>query len=379
MRYITTIFFSITIVIAGCVKEYAVPGTKYNDMIVIDGILTDKGQAQVRMTHSYEAAKKQTRRCTGADVTITDSDGQVFKLEEDKYDQGMYRLAPRLLTAQIGKTYQLRATYDGITYLSAKEEMLAVPEITNMSFDYSEDNDGVWVSASTLGNNDDTRYFAWAYEETWKFRTPYVSERLLNHLICYTKLNSKGIFTATTETLTDNRLDNSRVYFISFDNDRLGMRYSTLLKLQSISRDTYRYLEHAKKLNFNNGSLFDPIPTSVNGNILSENGTVAALGNFQVSAESHCRFYIDYQDLKPGQRVMWASDICELESVGITDTAKIKEIKDKGWAFKDTLYGIYGEIIGLEYTNFGICFDCMSTGASNVPPSWWDELPTPVK
>lgn len=374
-----TVIILSAIAIAGCVKEYAVPGLKYNDMIVIDGILTDGGEAHVKISHTYNSATNRTSRCSGAEVTITDSDGRVYTLIEDKRDEGTYSGAPDEIKAQVGKSYQLKVTYEGTTYLSPMEEMLAVPEISGASFAYSDDNDGVWVNASMSGDNDGTRYFAWAYDETWKFQTPYITARLLDNHICYMTKTSKGILTATTESMTDNRLDNSRVYFISFDNDRLAMRYSTMLKLQSVSRNTYLYLEHAKELNVNNGSLFDPIPSSVNGNILSEDGTVAALGNFQVSAQSQKRLYIDYSELKRAQKVMWYSDICGLDTFDFSDTAHFKEMSGRGWAIMDTIFGSGGFPMFRRMSNFSYCFDCMSTGAPNVPPSWWEERPSPVK
>lgn len=354
--------------LSGCVKEYAVPGHKYNDIVVIDGMLTEKGGATVKISHSYDDKKQYTKRGAGAEVSIICSDGQVTALPEARFDEGTYSCAAEALQSLVGNTYQLKVIYENNTYLSSPEKMLPVADLQDVSFEYADDSSGVWILASAEGKNDETRYFSWAYNETWKIRTPYTTERFIDNQICYTSKNSKGIITTTTETLHTNKQIKTRIFFIDFKNERLAMRYSVLLKLQSLSRETHLYMSELQKTNVNNGGLFDPIPLSLAGNIVAESGDIPVIGNFQVSAESEKRLYIDYNDLAAGQKVYWASDYCQLEKT--LDTNRVKDLLNLGWAIMDT---VRGQDPGIRLLNYASCFDCTATGGKVTAPSWWVE------
>ncbi len=355
-----------------CVKEYSVPGMRYDDVIVIDGMLNDNHTATVKISRTFNTIQKNPEVVSGAEVYITDSDGKVLKLSEDQKDAGTYRADPAEIDVQAGKSYQLTVKENGNTYQTGQERMHAVPTIEDLSFEYANDSTGVWILATATGSDDETRYFSWEYDETWKIRTPYVSQRFINYTECYPTQKSQGVYISTTESLTANKLVDNRVYFIDFMTDRLSFRYSTLLQLQSISRDTYLYLDHVKKINLSNGSLFDPIPSSLNGNVFCNDKSVPVLGNFQVSAVSQKRMYVDYSELNPDENIYWASDYCEILLISLVDFVKKEDAISKGWVVIDTPRE-------LRLSNHLNCFNCNASGASNISPQWWEDLPSEVK
>lgn len=369
-KYITIILIAVAIV--GCVKEYAVPGTKYNDMVVIDGLLTDQGEAVVKISHSYKQTQIHGAMGTGAVVSICDAKGQILTLAEDTREKGTYRADATPLNVCVGNSYQLTVRYAGNTYQSSSETMLSAPTIDKLGYVSAKDNDGVWVIASTTGNDDGGRYFAWTFDETWKILTPIISSRPIHHSICYANQMSAGIYLSSTATARSNQLIDERVYLVDYQSPRLGVRYSSLVTIYSLSRDTYTYLEQVKKVNNENGGLFDPIPFSMLGNIASSDASVPVIGNFQASASAQKRLYIDRLDLAQNTMVDWGMKLCEMQCAG---GKMIDSLVILGWSIIDTV----GPPCGTRMSNSLACFDCVTTGASDIAPSWWEERPSPIK
>ncbi len=370
MKYL--IFLLAVNLVFGCVKEYSVPGMKYDDILVIDGMLIDNNTATVKISRTFNTIQKNPEVVSGAEVYITDSDGKVLKLSEDLNDAGTYRADPEEIDVQVGKSYQLTVKQNGNTYTSSDETMNAAPDVENLGFVKSAQNDGVWVVASTTGQDDGTRYFAWSYEETWKSITPFVSTRPIHKSVCFVNNKSVGIFFSNTAALSKNQLKNEKVYFIDFMNQRLSARYSTMINVYSISRDSYTYLEHIRKINNDNGGIFDPIPSSMNGNLICSDASVPVIGNFQVSASLQKRLYIDRSELGPNIVVGLGMKRCQLDCLGLSP--QLDSMIKANWYIMDTVSNC-----GVRISNFTDCFDCLSTGASDIAPAWWVERNFVVK
>ncbi len=352
----------------GCVKEYSIPGVKYNEMLVIDGMLTDQDMAVVKVSHSYKTEAVSVQRASGAEVTIVDSDGQVYALQEEKNNEGTYMSELGMMHTQHGKTYQLVVKYNGTTYQSSEEEMLAVPKIDSASFTYSDDKNGIWITVSTTGQDIDSKYFTWSLDETWKITTSYVSTRQIHVLTCFTGQTTGGILLSNTASLSHNILNDEQIYFIPFSTNRLAVRYSALINMYSITRDTYLYLEHVKKTNESNGGLFDPIPSSMNGNIVSSDGGSPVVGNFQASSVSSHRIFIDRQDLDRNIMIDWGGHNCLLEEYSIYEKKRTDSLLALSWSIMDT---VGSDEFKIRISNMEQCFNCIATGASSIPPVWW--------
>ena len=128
------------------------------------------------------------------------------------------------------------------------------------------------------------------------------------------------------------------------------------------------YLNHIKKTNELGGSLFDPIPANMNGNITSE--SVPVIGNFQVSSLKSKRIYIDRSDLPSDLMISTGMGDCGLDMAGYGD----KKTVDSLQAIKILIDTVeISNNLFIRFTNWQRCFDCTATGSPNTPPSWWEE------
>lgn len=369
-RKFAFIAIPLLMLMAACVKPYYPEIDKYDKIVVIDGILTDDGLPPVvNLSYSYQVETHRSEAIKGATVFISSSDGNRYDLTET--DDGTYTYTQSMFDVKVGMTFRLIVEFDGNVYSSSIETVLPVAKLTECTMapvlQGSEKGADIYVSSN--GTAEESRYYSWGYEETWKFEVPLYTPNALTRRICYAKNISKGILIGTTESYATNSFSGHKLYNIISSSPKMSIRYSTLIKQYSISRDTYMYLQHVQKMNENNGSLFDPIPSSMNGNISSESAKV--IGNFQVSSTSKLRFYIDRSDLPRELLISPGMEQCSMAMALKADKRRQDSLISSGMVIMDT--SIVEHDVVYRYASEKYCFDCTATGAPNTPPSWWEE------
>lgn len=360
----------LALLLVTCVKPYNPDIDNYDKIVVIDGLLTDDGLPPVvNLSYSYKVETYRAEAISGATVYISSSDGSRYDLSEKS--DGVYTYTKPMFEVKLGMSFKLVAEFDGNVYASTLETVLPVATLTQPAMQpvLQGADKGVDVYVSSQGTDDDSRYYAWAYEETWKFEVPIFTPLSESKRICYARNYSKGITIGTTESYKENNIDRFKLYNISSASPRLSLRYSTLIKQYSISRDTYMYLQHVQKTNEGSGSLFDPIPASMNGNVSSE--TAKVIGNFQVSGTSKFRFYIDRSDLPPSLIISPGMEDCRMEMANVNDRRRQDSLINEGMVLMDT--AVVDRDVMYRYATATTCFDCTATGAPNTPPSWWED------
>lgn len=363
---------------SACIKEYNPEIEKYSEVIVIDGMLTDTTfTPYIIVSRSVEVDEGVGIHdyLSGASVQIKSGSGESYPLQDMK--NGRYEYKGNEIIGKVGQNYWVHIEYDGNTYVSHPETMLPVSNITAIAFSAvksanGSQYDGVDMFVSTKGKASESRYVAWTYAEDWKFKVPVVSTRFANKQICWTNATSDGIMIGTSEALVDNVIDRVKVYRILLDNHRLSIRYSSEIYQYSLTRDTYKYLEHVQNVNNNNGSLFDPVPASVNGNIYCENNEdIPVIGNFQISSVSAKRVFIDRTDLPSDIRVERGFNNCDSKRAPIEDKRMQDSIANKGYVIMDTAR--IELVTYVRYAKYPLCFNCTASGAPNYGPDWWIE------
>lgn len=359
----------IIVLLVTCVKPYYPDIDKYDKILVIDGILTDDGDApRVTITYSFQVESKKPDAVKGAKVYINSSDGAKYDLTEKS--PGVYTFVGTMFNVEPGMSFQLIVEHEGNIFSSQYETMMPVAPITDLSMRVVTDpaNQGASIFLSSKGTEQESKYYSWSYEETWKFLVPLITPKFEDRRICYANSSSVGINIGTTDTYNENSFSNFPILFISNQSPRLSIRYSILVKQYSISRDTYLYLDHVKKTNESNGSLFDPIPASMNGNISCESTPV--IGNFQVSSVSSKRMFIDRHELV-GINVVQGMKECDQEDVLPDNKHVIDSLESLGYVLMDI--STINQFTYYRYASSVLCFDCTAAGAPNTPPSWWVE------
>ncbi len=364
------IIIPLVLLLATCVKPYYPDIDKYDKIVVIDGLLADDGTPPVViLSYSYKTDKHFSDPISDASVYITSSDGSRYDLAETV--DGKYTYTQDMFQVKVGMSFQLVVEHDGNVFSSTLETVMPVAPVTTLSMapiDNSESN-SISILLSSVGTDEQSKYYSWQCEETWKFRVPLISPKLINKEVCYAKQQTKGIIIGSTESFSNNSFDLFHVLSVPFDSPKLSIRYSVLAKQYSITRECYLYLQHIQKINESNGSLFDPVPASMNGNVASENSPV--IGNFQVSSVSQYRLFIDRSDLPKNAIISQGLEDCTMESATLGDTRMKDSLIGAKMILMDT--AIIQTTTFLRFASAITCFDCTASGAPNTPPSWWTE------
>mgnify|MGYP001806291361 CR=1 FL=1 len=363
------LYISLLLLLSACVKPYDPDIDKYERVIVIDGTLTDDGTSPlVRITYSSKAGASDGKSVSGAVVYIMTSNGKRYDLSEES--QGTYNYTQPMFPVTAGTSYQLVVEHEGHMFKSTMEKMLPASPITDISFQVKSDLKGVGLLISTEELDSASRYYLWKLTETWKFRSPIFSEkRSVNKDICYASTRDE-LELGTTELFSHNCFNRFQLLYIPASSPKLFSRYSILVEQLSISRSTYMYLNHVKKTNESGGSLFDPIPANMNGNITSESAPV--IGNFQVSSLTSKRIYIDRSDLPSDLIISFGMEDCDLETASMEGSQKrFRDSLQECMVIMDTVSDPLGTYV--RFATAIRCFDCTATGSPNTPPEWWEE------
>jgi hypothetical protein len=360
-------YLFLLLVLLACVKPYYPTIDKYERVIVIDGTLTDDGTPPlVNISYSSNVKGAKIEKVAGAVVSIVTSDGQNYNLSE--ISKGTYSYTKAMFPVTIGSSYQLEVENEGQVFKSTMEKLIPSSPITDLSFQVKSDNSGIDLLISTKDVDSASKYYLWKLTETWKFRSPiYSSTRSVNKQICYASSRDE-LKLGTTELFSQNYFNRFPFLYIPASSPKLFLRYNILVEQLSISRSSYMYLNYINKTNESGGSLFDPIPANMNGNITSESAPV--IGNFQVSSLKLKRIYIDNSDLPKNLIISSGMKDCQLNEISMSQ----KKTRDSLSAFMTVMDTVseHGDSF-VRFTTWERCFDCTATGSPNTPPTWWEE------
>ena len=209
--------------LAGCIDPYWPElGVKYDNVLVVDGMVTDDaGPHTIKLSRSSLVEDADFIPLSGCEVSVEDNAGNVVSFFEE--NEGVYATIEGNLIGHAGAAYRtIILTPDGIRYESDFEvlpESTAI-EAINHKLEYREVADGshpingVQFYVSTTQATQDTNYFLWRLESTFKFqanhRVRYIfdgefhdftpNDSLLN---CWRTASVKKIFTYSTVNLDD--------------------------------------------------------------------------------------------------------------------------------------------------------------------------------
>ncbi len=282
--------------------EDSVSGTT---LLVVDGKITDQtGAWQVELSYSSSSLKSyEGEKISGAQVTISSNADEEIYLTES--EPGVYVPEDADRVGEPGKIYQLRITTpDGKRYASQPETMVPVPPIDSIyakleSVNYlSALNDlltqwGMRIYVSTGSKTSNPGFYRWEWAETYEVNT-VTPESISTPSTCWIYGNIyRSIILGTTSNLEKDVISNQPILFVPKRGAKLGARYSVRVKQYSLTRSTYDYWNKINEQIESAGSIFDPAPAQIIGNICNvDDNDEIVLGNFQVSAYTEKRFFI---------------------------------------------------------------------------------------
>lgn len=353
------------------------------DFLIVEGFINANGLTSVRLSKSIKLAETGfIKHENGAILQIEGDDNTVYPLMFK--GNGLYQSDE--LTLSSDNIYRLRIkTAEGLEYLSDYSEVLNSPEV-EVSWD--QQDDGVRIYANTEDPSGQTKYYQWTYEEDWEVKSirlslfevvsinPLVTikERTLEDvqkvLTCWGHTNSTNILTFSTTALAEVKVSEFPLVFIPNGSDKLTVRYSILARQNAIPRDAYEFLELMKKNSEQMGSLFDPMPSNIKGNIHNvHNPEEPAVGYIYTANPSEKRIFIESAEAGNWQHSM----MCLEKFVKRTDFFTLGELfREDMNSIADTLNQI--EFNGSETKGWLIypspCLDCRLRGGT-VKPDFW--------
>jgi len=368
MRSQTIIRLSLFIaLVAGCTIEFLPETDEIQDLLVVDGMITDIDQVnRIRLSRSTPpGAPLGSRPVKGAIVTITDENGIITTLTESP--EGTYCTDSTQFTGRVGGRYSLSIEINNTLYSTDFIEMKPVPPISSLYYekevivsskDTNDIDEGCRVYVDTYDPSGKCLYYRWDYDETWEYQIPY---NVINKT-CYVSDYSDEVLIKNTSGYSQARVTKYPVVFISNETDRLKETYSILVSQYSLDESEYNFWEKVQGISQNVGNLYDITPSAITGNIRCiTDPKETVLGYFSVSAVTQQRLFI--HDHFYGLPVFYT--YCATDT--IIGTLPETGLNTEYWVIED-----YSDEVPPLWviTDFRECADCTTRGTSEMPPYW---------
>jgi hypothetical protein len=369
----------IPLIIYSCIFPFEPKITKYENVLVVDGLLTNLPNncfVKLTRTYPYNANKYSTE--DEADVRITDNSGNEIRLLDNK--NGLYLPADSGFSGVVGRKYKVTVkTSSGEVCESGFEELKEPVDIDNIYYQFSDNGNGrqgLQILINTYDRQKKSFYYSWDYAETWEFWVPYISmsDYLPEMKICYKDFTSRKISIESTKNYIDDKVSGFPLYFVDNKTNRLSSKYSVLVRQYVLTEKTYQFYRDLKDINENTGTLFDRTPVILVGNMVNTlNPKQPVLGNFQVSGASEKRIFIYRSDLPSSMIVTTEYEFCESDLLSKKrNLPRLDSLLRVGWVVMDTIYEpeAHDTLIGVALSR--ACFDCTVKGKLKKP-DFWDE------
>lgn len=376
--YTYVVFISVLLFSFACKKAFEHDAISDSpSLLVVEGIINPGGQTKIALTRTLKLSEKTAAKTEkGAKLQIEGANNAIFQLTESS--TGVYTLPPTNFNA--AQQYRLRIkTAAGKEYLSELMSVRSTPAIDSLNWKRESDGLGIYINAHDSNNN--TRYYQWDYVETWEQRSSDFSEfiykdakiqdRNLSEIpllfTCWRTIASTSILLASTAKLSSDVVSDFPLVHIPNGNEKLGVRYSILVRQYAIGREAYEYLTLMKRNSEQQGSLFDNQPSEIIGNIKCiTDPKEQVIGFVNISQVLEKRIFIKNDQL-PGWNFNRACNILVVRNHKDSLAAAFTTGSNLVVSSNLNMAGL------IESYNGGSadCIDCRTRGGSNVKPAFW--------
>ena len=360
---------------SGCKEKFPFPESAVsNSYLVVEGFINTGGPTNIKLSRTAMPDDNALIRPESyARVFIESDNGWTYPLAEN--GAGLYSAAQFIPDPAAKYRISIQTT-NGISYFSDFVEVKTTPPID--SINWVRTDDGVRIYVNTHDPQNATRYYAWQFDETWEIQSTYPSlweykdhEMIRRNdpyrlVTCWQSASSTNILIGSSAKLANDIIYGMPLTFIPDDSWKLGVRYSINAKQKALSKGAFEYLEKMKKNSEQLGSIFDPQPSSISGNIhCSDNPGEMVIGYIYATNVEEKRIF-----MTRGQVSEWKYRLyCELFSV----TSTLQDSLDAAFGNSGNL--VIDEIRNdsglIGYTgSSAICIDCTLRG-TDIKPDFW--------
>ncbi len=279
------VFVLLSFILLSCVDQVDLLYRNEEPVLVVNGEVTSEAPPyNLRLSYSgrFVSGSIITSRLAvnGARVMLYDDLGDSVRFRQNLFEPALYQSDERF-RCQIGRSYRLRVEMpDGKVYSSKPQLMRDVPPISGLSADRTKDFVRFYVEAKDPEN--EVNYYRWqAYSISLK--TSSGGGPTTCSVSCWTYNRSEGA-NVYADTYTNGKEIRNRVVHYSIIDQAVPLsRHYVEVKQMSISPEAYLYWQQYEEQRARTGSIFDPLPSTIIGNMVSETSNKEfALGFFGV-------------------------------------------------------------------------------------------------
>ncbi len=385
MKRVLPIIAFLPVLFAGC-KEMYDPGiiNPETGYLVVEGFINSGSEpTSISLSRTTKLTENIfSKPELNARVTVEGDDNKSFSLVSTS--PGIYSSA-QPLTLNTAVQYRLKInTANGNEYVSAYSSIKHSPVIDSIT--WKRENGGVQIYVNNHDDNTNEKsYYRWTFQEIWEIRSTYLSNlkyetntsgnpvRVIykypdqspdySMYYCWQNSRSANILLGSTERLSQNVIY-LPITHIQQGSIKLGVLYSIEIKQHALSKNAYDFYLQMKKNTEQLGSIFDPQPSDLRGNITcTSNPGEIVIGHIEVNKEENKRIFI-YNSQVPG----WGySRFCDIVSIANNERSIIENLQYMPIAPEE--FNLDGSIKSFS-ASAGTCVDCQTRG-SNIKPSFW--------
>lgn len=369
--------------LSSCVEKYRPEISKYDNLIVVDGQITNLPPPYtVRLSTSTPLFSQEVTPITDCEVIISDDFGTDEILKE--VESGVYQTDSMGIQGTIGRQYKISIyVNDGTLYESDFEEMKQPVELDSVYAEiehrevggYDHTIDGYQFYLNTKEAISDTNYLLWNLEATYHYESDYtirwVWEGTLEwfhapwkYYNCWIDDPISDIFVMSTAGLNMPKVNAFPLHFVDTETRKLSVKYSLLVKQFTINENAYAFYQGIQE-NTEQGSLYDQQPGQIRGNVFNiSNMSEPVLGNFLVAGVDQQRIFVE--KLKwPAQYYYSQCSLTEADFEAYADLLWL------GW-HEIPVYAIEtpGGRRAVPNQN---CVDCRRRGGTVEKPDYWED------
>ena len=358
------------LVINSCIEPFSPPEvTNPGTYLVVDGFLNVSGDtSRVVLSHTQAVNDdKQFTRESGATITADAENGESYAFQD--MGDGSYKLAPTNFNSDV--KYRLRIKrFNGREYESDYVVVSKTPPIDSVTYRMDPGRNRMMIYVNTHDPSNQTRFYRWNFDETYEYRMAYYSSltrdyktnqivpRSDNVNVCWRTLSSRDIKLGSTIKLSQDIIRDLPVNIVDIGTNKLYFGYSILVKQYGLTREAFEYWTDLAKTTQGTGSLFDPQPSQVTGNIHAKaDAKELVFGYFSAAQEQTKRIFIR-------------------EALGLYPRCVPPDTLTFDEAFNSSAVLLYF-YMGDPTTKSGYlgtsesCADCRSQGGTTTKPSFW--------
>ena len=245
------------------------------NILVVEGYIDGSNGTNILLSKVASLGETDTsfqKYVSDATINIEDDKGNKFPLSN--VGNGSYSANYNLNSSN--KYRLMILTADQQKYLS---DFVAYKSSPPINISYKIESGGARFYVSTRDYSNQSKFYRWKFTETWQFHTYYKSEFKYDpdqkkvipnpeqNYYCWQSDYSKEILIHATSNLDQDVINNMPINFITNGSFKLSDIYSINVKQYVMDSLGYNYYQQLKKNTEETGSIFDPQPGKLKGNI----------------------------------------------------------------------------------------------------------------